>query len=121
MTSEDYFYKNVCEHPIISIVAHRVIEKLFQSDHFEHLMGLLTLANERVLSETRNGLLTLGGSILPHSLQDDIVKMALYRDRFRPAEDQIQKLAIAAFLLYDSLYVLLGGTSEDPLAWSPLR
>ena len=106
---------------LVSIVAHRVIEKLFQCDHFEHLMGLLTMANERVLSETRNGLLTLGGGILPYSLQDDIIKMALYRDRFRPASSQVQKLAVAAFLLYDSLYVLLGGTSEDPLAWSPLR
>ena len=45
-------------------------------------------------------------------------------DRYNPANSpELKRIAIAAYLLYDSLFVLLGGATglEDPLTWSPLR
>ena len=58
------------------------------------------------------------------SLQNEIIKKSLYMDRFNSANSpEMKRIAIAAYLLYDSLFVLLGGATglEDPLTWSPLR
>ena len=54
-----------CQSWASSIVAYRVIEKLFESDHFEHLMELLDETNRLLIDQTRNGLVALGGGVLP--------------------------------------------------------
>ena len=84
-------------------------------------MGLLDETNQLLMSSTFDSLGEIGGDVLPASLQRDIVRRALLLDRGKPAPVEMKRIAVAAYLLYDSLFVLLGGASEDPLGWSPLR
>jgi len=83
-------------------------------------MGLLDETNQLLLSDPLASLRKIGGDVLPASLQRDIVKRSLLLDRGNAAPVETKRIAVAAYLIYDSLFVLLGGASEDPLGWSPL-
>ena len=58
--------------------------------------------------------------MLPEEICQKIVRMAIFSDKETLRNEQLKKLGVAVYLIYESLLRMLAGDISEASCWSPL-